>query len=643
VGGIGPKVTLTFAGDAKDLNKTIAEVDGRLSGIGKSSKVAGLGLLGMGGAGLAGGAVAAGGILAAVAAIGAVGVAVATQIPAVKSAFTDLGTHVKSTLTDLVKSSGLDQSLIKIAGELRKSFDTISPSLEPMFSKIGDLLVTLTEGVTAFIQNAMPGFMSAIAAAGPVIDALADGLAMMGTSLSQFFDTMASAAPAAAQVFGSLFDLIGGLLPVIGNLVAVLATALGPIFTALVPIITNVATVIGQTLGQALALMAPVVTQLVNALAPLVASLLPPLASLFLTIMSAVAPLVAALIPLVQIIGEGLAQAVAIVAPVLGQIATAIGEALTQAITALTPIIPPLVDAILAILAAVVPLIPPILQIATAALPALAAIISGVVVPIIQLLASIISGVLVPVFSVVASALQMVADVFSAVWSAIPGIVSGAIGVIKGVLAWFGGLPGMFRGWWDGAVNAVKTAAGAMVSFVSGLPGRILGAIGNLGGLLVGAGRSLIQGLWNGIKGMFDWVLGQARGLMTSLRNLFPFSPAKEGPFSGRGYTLYSGRALTEDFAKGINAGKPAVESALESTMGLGDVVKLGSVSRETWDALKAQGWRGRAGDSMEALYRPAGSSAGGVSVRFVGNTSDALATVIMQMIRTGKIQISRA
>src|SRR5690606_23468729 len=40
-----------------------------------------------------------------------------------------------------------------------------------------------------------------------------------------------------------------------------------------------------------------------------------------------------------------------------------------------------------------------------------------------------------------------------------------------------------------------------------------------------------------------------------SIRNLFPFSPAKEGPFSGTGYTTFSGAALTRDFADSIAAG----------------------------------------------------------------------------------------
>jgi hypothetical protein len=39
----------------------------------------------------------------------------------------------------------------------------------------------------------------------------------------------------------------------------------------------------------------------------------------------------------------------------------------------------------------------------------------------------------------------------------------------------------------------------------------------------------------------------------------------------------------------------------------------------------------------------PSASGGGGVQVAFSGNTSDALATVIMAMVRQGKIQIKAA
>jgi phage-related minor tail protein len=127
---------------------------------------------------------------------------------------------------------------------------------------------------------------------------------------------------------------------------------------------------------------------------------------------------------------------------------------------------------------------------------------------------------------------------------------------------------------WD----RIKAWTGAMVDFVvgkfwefinwiSGIGGRILGAIGNLGSLLWNSGVALISGFWDGLVARWNQLMAWARSAMQSLRNLWPFSPAKEGPFSGRGYVTYSGRALTDDFAASLRQGMPNVLSAAQGVL----------------------------------------------------------------------------
>lgn len=243
-------------------------------------------------------------------------------------------------------------------------------------------------------------------------------------------------------------------------------------------------------------------------------------------------------------------------------------------------------------------------------------------------------------------------NVVLAVWGAIKTAFSAGVEWVKSALAWFGQLPGLFAGWFGRAKDAAVGRFSDMLGFIRGLPGRILGALGNLGSLLWNSGTALVSGFLNGIKARWGQMVAWVRNGMAGLRRLWPFSPAKDGPFSGRGYVTYSGEALVGDFAKSIVAGLPNVMHAAESVMqaargpfaGLGDRVTLGSVSGSTWDSLLAAGWKGRAGDGMEALYRPAGSSvaasSGVLEVRFNGNTDTAVATMIMQLIRSGKIQI---
>ena len=54
---------------------------------------------------------------------------------------------------------------------------------------------------------------------------------------------------------------------------------------------------------------------------------------------------------------------------------------------------------------------------------------------------------------------------------------------------------------------------------------------------------------------------------VSQIRSFFPFSPAKRGPFSGHGYTTYSGKALMEGWAEGIGSGTGAVNSAITSAL----------------------------------------------------------------------------
>jgi hypothetical protein len=87
------------------------------------------------------------------------------------------------------------------------------------------------------------------------------------------------------------------------------------------------------------------------------------------------------------------------------------------------------------------------------------------------------------------------------------------------------------------------------------LPGVLHGAMGDPGSFLREAGRGFIQGLIDGMKSKAAEMINTASGLLGNLRRIFPFSPAKEGPFAGRGYTLYSGQALIRDFGRGIDTG----------------------------------------------------------------------------------------
>jgi len=149
------------------------------------------------------------------------------------------------------------------------------------------------------------------------------------------------------------------------------------------------------------------------------------------------------------------------------------------------------------------------------------------------------------------------------------GIARGLPGQARGALSSLGGMiSGIASSAWGSFVRATQSGASRALGIVRGIPGQVRGALGNLGGLLVGAGSALINGFVSGIYGAIGRVRAAAQSVVSAARAFFPFSPAREGPFSGRGHTSHSGRALVADFAGGIRAERGQAVAAVRSVLG---------------------------------------------------------------------------
>lgn len=145
-------------------------------------------------------------------------------------------------------------------------------------------------------------------------------------------------------------------------------------------------------------------------------------------------------------------------------------------------------------------------------------------------------------------------------WGQIKTFISGAVKNVLAAIEWIKAVPGKLSAWFGQAKDAAVTKLSSMVEWVKSLPGKIISALGNVGKMLYDSGASIIQGLIDGIKSMVGRVTGAVGDLLSKARDLLPFSPAKEGPFSGKGWTLYSGRSIPQAFAQGVDdeARRPA-------------------------------------------------------------------------------------
>lgn len=167
---------------------------------------------------------------------------------------------------------------------------------------------------------------------------------------------------------------------------------------------------------------------------------------------------------------------------------------------------------------------------------------------------------------------------FTTVWSAIVDIFTFARDRVVAVIDGIKVIVDKIRNFFGELKAAADKGVGPLIDFVKGIPGRIFGALGNIGGMLFDSGKKMIQGLIDGISSMVDKAKGSLSSLLKSLRNLLPFSPAKEGPFSGSGWTFNSGTALIEDFAKGIDrAASVSFDAALGAVSGTASAFTTGT------------------------------------------------------------------
>ena len=203
-------------------------------------------------------------------------------------------------------------------------------------------------------------------------------------------------------------------------------------------------------------------------------------------------------------------------------------------------------------------------------------------------------------------------------WEAVKVGISAAVDWIIGAVQWFGQLPAMVGGWFASMAQSAIGKATELVEWIRGLPGRILGALGNLGGMLLGAGMSIINGFLNGLKSAFESVKNFVSGIGSWIA-------AHKGPISYDVKLLVpAGGAIMDGLLGGLQDAYVPVRAFVSGVAGdLRNTVDSADASRMV---------TGAPASGSVATRQP--------EVRFTGNTSDALASVIMQMFRTGQIQV---
>lgn len=191
------------------------------------------------------------------------------------------------------------------------------------------------------------------------------------------------------------------------------------------------------------------------------------------------------------------------------------------------------------------------------------------------------------IFQVVGSVFGAIGEIFKAIAALLRGDFSGALDHLKNAFfnvfdAIFNLVGAVIRGillWLNTAVGRIAGFAGKIPgvvwNFIKGIPGMLAKVPEMIFNIfkrlnLFNSGHNLIIGFGQGIVKAFNKVKDWTLDMLKWLRGLFPFSPAKRGPFSRSapgGYLDTSGSKMMHDWGKGILSQQDFLSESISTMM----------------------------------------------------------------------------
>ncbi|MDH6489679.1 hypothetical protein [Streptomyces sp. SAI-127] len=370
----------------------------------------------------------------------------------------------QSALQDLFATVGtIASQLGPILGALVTQVGAIAPALAPVFSALGPALVSLINALGPALAQIAPSLQT-------VGQALAEGLGKI--DLGQL-----------GTAIGSALSALAPLLPLAGQLVSVLASALAPV-------LQNLAT-----------LFQPIISALVGALLPV----LPGIATAFSQLAAAMQPLAAGAGQAVAQLFEGLAPLLSTLVDALVQVSSALVPVYTALADALLPALPPIVDALTAVATALIPLLPSLAGLVAAVAP-LVVMVIRLAAPVLRIAAAFAAWLTI---KIVVPVIQGIVGALTGLVGAITSVVSFVVSLPGRISSGLSAVAGFFRDAFTGAREAVSSGIDSVVQFFTGLPGKITSGLSSLGSTIgqffVSAFATAQAGLSTAVQAVVDF------------------------------------------------------------------------------------------------------------------------------------------
>lgn len=533
------------------------------------------------------------------------------------------------------KLSGLAPKASQSLGKLGSLF---APGRMLKFLSFGGLAAAAFAGIGAIVQQ---GGVELIGQISTTLQALPGQIALYGEKIAQALpEALATGTNVVTMVINAVTQSMPQLSNAFGKIVPALVKGLSDALPVLLPAVAQMLTAITTALVENAPMLIESGLQLLQGLVdgifaalPVLIAALPTIIQTFMNgFLQALPRILEMGTQLLQSIIDGILQTLPALIAMLPQIITTVINGLVQA---LPQIIQAGVGMLNALINGLIQAIPMLIEalptIITTVVDTLLANLPMIIEAGIQLLIGVITGLVQAIPQLIAMLPQIIVTIVTTLVQNIPKIISAGIQILVGLVT--------------GIVQAIPQIGGAIAQVGS----SILSAVSGFPRMLFESGKKIIGGLIDGIKSMFSSAKNAVSGLLSGIRNLLPFSPAKEGPFSGHGWTLYSGMSIAEALADGMQRRGHLFKEAVAETMAAGQaqirdleagqVNALGAYSR----ASMMSDWTlGKTQSARELVVRDVNDQlVGRMRVEAYGVTGDALGSVSRGSLRE-RIGVSR-
>jgi phage-related protein len=510
--------------------------------------------------------------------------------------------------------------LIDFFTGLQAGIEGLAPAFGPVAQVLGSLgtilgafAAQLGPLLASVFQALAPMLLAILPALQPIITVLTGALTQAVTGLAPVFATLGTAIAGllSGGLLPALTSIVSALVPIIVQLALQLAAVLVPAFNALGPILV----IVGQAVATVLTALGPLLTVIIQLAVAILGPVLTVLGQLIADYMPKLAEVIVfvinALVPLIAGIASFASMLMVVVAPVLQWIGGFLLDTIITAFRGVGEVVNGLVG------------------IFQGAFDIIAGLFTGDWARVWNGAKELVIGVWnlikgawdlfwsVGILKVAKVGLQLIKDGFALGWNAIRAAAIAIWDALK--VRWSTFLnelraaPGaaltairnLFSGAWSDIKLGAQLAWGfikgafingvsAAVAAVRGLPSAASAAMGNVGSTLLNAGRRLIQGFIDGIKGMFS-------GVQSTLGNLTSKLTSWKGPESLDKVLLTpAGQLVIEGFLNGLESRYDVVRKSLQGfTKEIGNTeVDSPTIGAFQWSPAASQALRGA---SLEA------------------------------------------